>query len=53
MKVKLEVEVDTENPSDLQRIQEVLNQIEDLKELFEVSQQNLNKQQNKTSNRRK
>jgi len=53
MKIKLEVEVDTENQQDLNIIEEVLDQIQDLKELFEISQQNLNKQQNKTSNRRK
>lgn len=48
MKVKVELELDTDNLQDLARIEEVVSYLQEIKYLLEQKEQNLNK-----SNRRK
>ena len=53
MKIKVEVEIDTENEQDLNTIEDVLYYIQDIKEILETKQQNLNKHTSpKNSNNR-
>ena len=46
MKVKLEVELDSDKQEDLELIEDVLYYIQDIKEILETRQQNLNKRTN-------
>ena len=46
MKVKLEVELDTEKQQDLDIIEDVIYHLQDVRELLEEHQQNLNKRTN-------
>jgi len=46
MKVKLEVELDSDKKEDLELIEDVLYYIQDIKEILETRQQNLNKRTN-------
>ena len=50
MEIEVKVLLDTEKQQDLDMIEEVLFQLQDIKELLEVKQQNLNK---RTTNKRK
>ena len=43
MKIKFEVEFDTDNPKDLQKIEETLANLQQVKEILERLNQNLNK----------
>ena len=43
MKVKVELEFDTDNTNDLAKIEEVMYYLQDIKEMLDVKQQNLNK----------
>ena len=43
MKIKLEVEVDTEKQDDLELVEDLFEQLQDIKEILETRQQNLNK----------
>lgn len=43
MKVKVELEFDTDNVDDLAKIEEVLYYLQDIKEMLDSKQQNLNK----------
>lgn len=54
MKVKIELELDTDKPQDLDMIEEVIFQLQDVRDLLEVSQKNLNKTttQKKTTRRK-
>jgi hypothetical protein len=48
MKVKLEVELDTEKQRDLDMIEDVIYHLQDVRELLEEHQENLNKRNNNT-----
>jgi len=50
MNIEVKVLLDTEKKRDLDMIEEVLFQLQDIKELLEVKQQNLNK---RTTNKQK
>jgi hypothetical protein len=43
MKIKIELEVDTDNQRDLIKIEQVLYQLQQVKEILEKLDQNLNK----------
>ena len=43
MKIKLEVEMDTEKQDDIELVEDILFQLQELKEILETKQQNLNK----------
>ena len=43
MKIKIEVEVDTDNQRDLIKIEQVLHQLQQVKEILEKLDYNLNK----------
>jgi hypothetical protein len=43
MKIKFEVEFDTDNPKDLEKIEETLSNLQQVKEILERLNQNLNK----------
>ena len=43
VKIKLEVEVDTEKQDDLELVEDLFEQLQDIKEILETRQQNLNK----------
>ena len=43
MKVKLEVELDTDKQDDLELVEDIFFQLQDIKEILETRQQNLNK----------
>ena len=43
MKIKLEVELDTEKQDDIELVEDILFQLQELKEILETKQQNLNK----------
>ena len=53
MKVKLEVELDTEKQQDLDIIEDVIYHLQDVRELLEEHQQNLNNNTKQKNNRRK
>ena len=54
MKVKFEVELDTEKQKDMELVEDIIYQLQDVRDLLEDYQENLNKQQTKkTNNRRK
>ena len=54
MKVKFEVELDTEKQKDMELVEDIIYQLQDVRNLLEDYQENLNKQQTKkTNNRRK
>ena len=46
MKIKLEVELDSDKQEDLELIEDVLYHIQAIKEILETRQQNLNKRTN-------
>ena len=46
MKIKFEVELDTENEQDIDLVEELLDYVNDFKEMLEQPQQNLNKHSN-------
>lgn len=46
MKVKLEVELDTDKETDLNMIQDLMDQLDDFRDILEAKQQNLNKRTN-------
>ena len=51
MKVKIEVELDTEKQNDLDMIEDLFFQLQDIREILEDRQKNLNKRNNKTKAR--
>ena len=51
MKVKIEVELDTEKQNDLDMIEDLFFQLQDIREILEERQKNLNKRNNKTKAR--
>jgi len=55
MKIKFEVEVDTEKQRDMELVDEIIFQLQDVKDMLDEYQENLNKvnTQKKTNNRRK
>jgi len=54
MKVKFEVELDTEKQKDMELVEDIIYRLQDVRDLLEDYQENLNKQQTKkTNNRRK
>ena len=46
MKLKLEIELDTDKQDDLNLIDDIYFQLQDIKEILETRQQNLNKRNN-------
>jgi len=48
MKIKFEVELDTENEQDIDLVDELLDYVNDFKQMLEQPQQNLNKRNNYT-----
>jgi len=55
MKIKFEVELDTEKQKDMELVDDIIYQLQDVRDLLEDYQENLNKgtTQKKTNNRRK
>ena len=53
MKIKLEVELDTEKQKDLDMIEDVIYHLQDVRELLEEHQENLNNNTKQKNNRRK
>jgi hypothetical protein len=55
MKIKVEVELDTEKQQDLDMVEDILFQLQDVRDLLDNYQENLNKgtTQKKTNTRRK
>ena len=53
MKVKLEVELDTDEQKDLDMIEDVIYHLQDVRELLEEHQENLNNNTKHKNNRRK
>jgi hypothetical protein len=53
MKIKLEVELDTDKKTDLNMVEDVLDQLNDVRELLEDYEENLNTTNQKTFNKRK
>ena len=53
MKIKLEVELDTDKQTDLNMVEDVMCQLNDVRELLEDHQENLNTTNQKTFNKRK
>ena len=55
MKIKFEVELDTEKQKDLDLVDDIIYQLQDVRELLDNHQENLNKgtTQKKTNSRRK
>jgi len=51
MKLKIEVEMDTEKQNDLELVEDLFFQLQDIKEILEERQKNLNKRNNKTKAR--
>jgi hypothetical protein len=47
MEIEVKVKLDTEKQRDLDMVEELLFQLQDVKELLEVKQENLNKKQRK------
>ena len=47
MKIKLELELDTEKQTDLELIEDLLAELTTFREILEAKQQNLNKRQRK------
>ena len=52
MNIEVKVLLDTEKKRDLDMIEEVLFQLQDIKELLEAKQENLNKTTKKTTRRK-
>ena len=52
MKIKLEVELDTENEQDIDLVEEILDYVNDFKQMFEQPQQNLNKHSNNNNKKK-
>ena len=50
MEIEIKVKLDTEKQRDLDMVEDILFQLQDVKELLEVKQENLNK---RTTNKRK
>ena len=53
MKIKLEVEIDTEKQNDLALVEDLFEQLQDVRELLEEHQENLNNNTKQNNNRRK
>jgi len=53
MKIKIEVELDTEKQRDLELVDDIIFQLQDVRDLLEDYQENLNKQQTKKTNTRR
>jgi len=53
MKIKIEVELDTEKQRDLELVDDIIFQLQDVRDLLEEYQENLNKQQTKKTNTRR
>jgi len=55
MKIKFELELDTEKQKDLDMVEDVMFHLQDVRDLLEDYQENLNKgtNQKKTNNRRR
>ena len=47
MKIDIKVEFDTDNPKDLEKIEEVMYQLQQVKEILERLDRNLNKKSSK------
>ena len=52
MKIKFEVELDTENEQDIDLVEELLDYVNDFKEMLERPQQNLNKHSNNNNKKK-
>ena len=53
MKIKFEVELDTEKQRDLELVDDIIVHLQDVRDLLEDYQENLNKQQTKKTNTRR
>jgi hypothetical protein len=53
MKIKFEVELDTEKQKDMELVEDIIYQLQDVRDLLEDYQENLNKQQTKKTNTRR
>jgi hypothetical protein len=53
MKIKFEVELDTEKQRDMELVDDIIYQLQDVRDLLEDYQENLNKQQTKKTNTRR
>jgi hypothetical protein len=53
MKIKFEVELDTEKQKDMELVDDIIYQLQDVRDLLEDYQENLNKQQTKKTNTRR
>lgn len=53
MKIKLEVEIDTEKQNDLALVEDLFEQLQDVRELLEEHQENLNNNTKQKNTRRK
>jgi hypothetical protein len=53
MKIKFEVELDTEKQRDMELVDDIIFQLQDVRDLLEDYQENLNKQQTKKTNTRR
>ena len=46
MKIKLEIELDTDNQTDLDLVDDLIDELANFREILEIKQQNLNKHNN-------
>ena len=51
MKIKLEIELDTDKQTDLDLVDDLINELSSFREILETKQQNLNKRNTKERNR--
>jgi len=51
MKIKLEIELDTDEQTDLDLVEDLINELSNFREILETKQQNLNKHNTKKRNR--
>ena len=47
MKIKLEIELDTDKQTDLELVDDLIDELANFREILETKQQNLNKKQRK------
>jgi len=52
MKIDIKIEFDTDNEKDLQKIEEVLGQLQQVQEILKKLDNNLNKRYNTNNNKR-
>ena len=53
MKIKLEIELDTDKQTDLDLVDDLLDELTSFREILETKQQNLNKRANNTNRKPK